>query len=140
MLRSVLEGKWRQIHDNIIRRCKIFIFINTLEALESLEIMREISIAFPNGNTSKHSFWILIDKFSAALNSSAFEERTGINLASQNQARFGNESDFNTILLSLRGAEMIGSDSRKSSRRKLILHLLKDVLEYQSKISCSRNY
>src|SRR5215207_9517436 len=99
MLRSVLEGKWREIHDNIIRTCKIFIFINTLEALESLEIMREISIAFPNGDTSKHSFWILRDKLNAALNSSAFQERTGINLASQNQAPFGNESDFNTIII-----------------------------------------
>jgi predicted nucleotidyltransferase len=32
MLRSVLEGKWREIHDNIIRKCKIFIFINTMQS------------------------------------------------------------------------------------------------------------
>jgi hypothetical protein len=32
MLRSVLEGKWWEIHDNIIRKCKIFIFINTMQS------------------------------------------------------------------------------------------------------------
>jgi hypothetical protein len=40
--RAANQGNWREFHNDVIRRCKIFLFINTLEALESDEIMREL--------------------------------------------------------------------------------------------------
>jgi tetratricopeptide (TPR) repeat protein len=97
--RAVNLGNWREFHNDVIRRCKIFLLINTLEALESDEIMREISIAFPGGDTSRHSFWIIRDRHNSALNSPAFQTRTGIDLSSQNQTPFSNESEFNTTVI-----------------------------------------
>jgi tetratricopeptide (TPR) repeat protein len=97
--RAVNMGNWQEFHNAVIRQCRIFLFINTLEALESDEIMREISIAFPDGDTSRHSFWIIRDRHNSALNSPVFQTRTGKDLSSQNQAPFSNESEFNTTII-----------------------------------------
>src|SRR6266511_1359927 len=130
MLRPLLQGNWQEAHDNIIRKCKIFIFINTLEALESPEIVREMSVAFPNGDTSKHLFWIVRDeRFNAAYNSATFQQGTGINLVKQNQASFRNESDFNSIIVAkclddkMRPKERLEKEVNPSAPEKLNLSI-----------------
>jgi hypothetical protein len=99
-LRHLVQGNWVQLHDSIIRSCKIFVLINTIDALERPEIIREIKVAFPNGDTSTHSFWIFRDqKFDAPHNSPTFQQGTGIDLSKQSQAPFRNPSELNSTII-----------------------------------------
>ncbi|MDP9462408.1 MAG: hypothetical protein M3O97_01525 [Thermoproteota archaeon] len=78
MLRHLVQGSWDQLHDRIIRSCKIIVLINTVDAPERDEIIREITVAFPNGDTSTHSFWILRDQqFDTPHNSPTFQQERG---------------------------------------------------------------
>lgn len=84
MRRTLNEGNWSDLHDNIIRQCKIFLFINTLDALERPEVIRETTIVFPDGDTSIRSYWILRDEsYEAPYNSPNFQQGTGIDLSKQ---------------------------------------------------------
>lgn len=56
--RPYLSGDFHQIVDSVIEKCKIFILINGIDALDRPEIIRETKIAFPNGNLKNHKLWI----------------------------------------------------------------------------------
>ncbi len=99
--RDLIQGDYREKIDGFISKCRIFIFIMTFDALNSEEIIREVTVAFPNGDITKHAFWILRDgKFEIPRDAPYFQQRTNINLSNINQSTYKNDSDLASIVLS----------------------------------------
>lgn len=53
-----IEGKWEEFIDNVIRKCKIFVLLLTIDALESEQVRRELDQLRLKGIDSKN-FWII---------------------------------------------------------------------------------
>jgi hypothetical protein len=51
-----MSGRFRAIIDEIIRKCRVFILLNTIDSLSRNEVIREVKIAFPEGVISGHEF------------------------------------------------------------------------------------
>jgi tetratricopeptide (TPR) repeat protein len=93
------QGDFRYIIDEIIENCKIFILINSKYALSRSEVVREVKVAFPNGNTSKHDFWIFRkDDFNVPLSTEKFKKETNIDLSKKNQPKFTTNTDLKRIV------------------------------------------
>src|SRR5438067_1093282 len=56
--RNLMSGNFEDNIDNIIHKCKVFILLNTTNALSRYQVIREVKIAFPEGVQDNHEFWI----------------------------------------------------------------------------------
>ena len=105
------SGNFEKYIDNVISKCNIFSLVITIDALTRPQVIREVSYAFPNGETSKHDFWIFHNDIDAVPRSdSEFEYKTKINLAKENQHEFRDETDLVTKVL-------IQCDNRESLKK-----------------------
>jgi tetratricopeptide (TPR) repeat protein len=99
LYQNVNQGEFRNIIDKIIKNCKIFILINSKYALSRSEIVREIKVAFPNGNVTKHDFWIFRQKNTKVpLSTKEFNKETNIDLSKQNQPEFSTSEELKRIV------------------------------------------
>ena len=83
------SGDSEQYIDNVIENCTTFIFINTIEALTRLQVIREFQQSFPNGNLSTRDLWIFRhDMENVPYATEDFKKKTNIDLSVQNQSPF----------------------------------------------------
>lgn len=94
------SGKFRPDIDKIIRKCMVFILLNTYEAIDRDEIIREVKVAFPGG-VIQQEFWILREtgKGDVPLVTEKFKRETSINLKDLRQDDFINEFDLVRTIL-----------------------------------------
>ena len=99
--RDLMSGDFRgEYIDPIIKKSKIFILINSLDALNRSEVIREVKIAFPNGEIREHDFWVFReDKEDVKYVTDDFKNQTQISLENKNQNKFQNETDLVRIAL-----------------------------------------
>ena len=98
--RNQMSGKFQHNIDNIINKCKIFILLNTINALSCTEVIREVKTAFPDGELNNHEFWIFRQKSDAVpLGTPQFKEHTKIDLTGYTQHFFSNENELARILI-----------------------------------------
>lgn len=100
ILAHLTDGERQTIIDTIINKCKIFVLLNTYGSLDRDEVIREVKVAFPNGDFGEHKFWILRrDKFDQLYATPKFEQETKINLTKIYQDPFKNESELGEAIL-----------------------------------------
>lgn len=101
VLGHLIKDDYRTAIDSYIDKCRVFLFVNTYDALRSDEIRREMTVAFPDGDTTKHAFWVVrYDNYGIPFGDPAFQEKTKIDLAKINQPPYKNEDELATIVLS----------------------------------------
>jgi NACHT domain-containing protein len=105
-------GDFEKYIDNVISKCKIFSLVITLDVFTRPQVIREVAAyAFPNGDKSKHDFWVFHHDLEAVPRSdSEFEYKTKINLVKENQHEFKDETDLVTKVL-------IQCDNRQSLKK-----------------------
>jgi hypothetical protein len=58
ILRDKMPGDYELNIDNIIENCKVFILLNTRGALSRSKVIREVKVAFPDGDLFRHEPWV----------------------------------------------------------------------------------
>jgi tetratricopeptide (TPR) repeat protein len=100
VLRKYQEGRFGLQRDEIIKKCRVFILLNTYSALARTEVIREVQTAYPNGIVTNHEFWIFRENHVAVSRGTReFAERTGIQLEKYTQHDFSTLGELTRILL-----------------------------------------
>lgn len=93
--RPYITGDFRKHVDSAIEQSTTFILINTLDTLKRVEIIREVKESFPNGDLSKHDFWIFRENnIDVPRGNENFTRETKIDLASLSQDDFNTDSEL----------------------------------------------
>jgi len=94
------SGKFREYINRIIANSGTFILVNTLDALESDEVIREYQEAFPNNDPTENDFWIFRhDTFNVPYITNKFSNETGYDLGGENQIPFKSPTNLSHAVL-----------------------------------------
>jgi len=94
-------GKYRGYIDRIILNCTTFILVNTYDALNRDEVIREFNQGFPNGDLTTRNLWIFKkNEEIVPYYTTKFNENTNVSISDQNQIPFGSTTELATHVLS----------------------------------------
>ncbi len=94
-------GKYKKYSCKSISNSKTFNFLNTYDAINREEIIREFNQGFPNGDLSPRNLWIFKkNEENVSYDSTDFNQRTNIILSDQNQVPFNSTTELSTHVLS----------------------------------------
>jgi hypothetical protein len=100
--RNTYSEYFDRVRQTVIDSCKYFIFINTYDALNREQIVKEFKMAYPNGLTEMPK--PIVIRYSATdvqYSNPEFERATGFSLNDFNQASFTNYSEFVKVVIAL---------------------------------------
>lgn len=96
--RNKYSADFDKVRESVIKAAKFFLLINTEEALNRLEIIKEFKMAYPHGVKDSPILLVLrFDSPEVKLTTSDFEQKTSIFLGTINQAPFKDESDLESV-------------------------------------------
>jgi hypothetical protein len=89
MVRDKMPGDYELNIDNIIENCKVFILLNTRGALSRPQVIREVKVAFPDGDLFRHEPWFFREKSDdVPFGTDRFKEETKLDLKQVHQPSF----------------------------------------------------
>jgi hypothetical protein len=100
IIREQMSGPFRPIIDNIIKKSKVFILLNTIGTLSRSEVIREVKVAFPEGILDGHAFWVFREnKEDVPRGTPEFRKQTKIDLTEYTQPEFANTHELARLIL-----------------------------------------